>query len=122
MALKILKIGEVFSVPRGTLVRGDLTAFDGTIIAAATEYPLGIVMDDKPANDSPAMVDVYGRGTVIDDDSLSLAVTDRVYSDADGTFSKVQPNPGAGNNYYVLGYPLSATSFIIEQTMATDGV
>lgn len=111
MVLRLLKKGEVYGVPRGTLVRGDLAAFDGTIIAALGEVPLGIVMDDAATDDPLAMVDLYGEGSIIEDTGLSLAVDDLVYSDGDGTFSDTEPAGAAGTRIVAIGVPVSPTAF-----------
>lgn len=115
MTLTLLKAGEVVGVAKTSeSARGVIVTFDGTKPDAVGDAPAGILMDDVPTNTPHLEMNAYGIGSVIDDSGLTLADTDLVYSDGDGTYSASEPAGAAGTKVWVFGVPTSATAFRVN--------
>lgn len=110
MAIKIKKIGQVHSIPRyAGAAAGDLVSADGAKVDAIGDTLLGMLVDEVPATNPPEMLDVYGEGSIVEDDALAMTKGGLVYSDGDGTWSQTEPAGAAGTTVAVMGVALSAT-------------
>lgn len=87
---------------------GDLVKTDA-IVAAATDRPLGFIIDDVVTDNPPQMLNIYGNGTVIDLTGATGAPAAQnpgvvIWSAGDGTVSTTKPTPGVGSMRYKVGY------------------
>lgn len=118
--VKLVRAGRVHGCKRYTgAAAGDLVKTDAKV-AAATDKPLGFLVDDIRTTNPPDMLDAHGDGAIIDLTGILTAgaVGATVYSDGDGTVSTTQPSGVCYIVGHIYGDEDGSTSCLLEVGIA----